>query len=202
MLHDVRVAKRQRPRRMQLDGELDPGVVVRRDLGPVDVVEREHPVGVVGVDLQRQGVDAMAKPPRDVERVSREVTLHGEVRRDPLAVEPYVGLAHDAVNDQLAMLRGTKMRREGGAEPPGHREALDGVLADSVHVPEAALHVGGEEDVRAMARLDERVDLGADSASTVRVDMEPRTSGEARLRNSLAGLRGRSGALDLPAVQA
>ena len=66
-LVDVGVADREGTVGPQLDGELDAGVVVRRDLGPVHVVGREHGRRVVGVDLDRERVRAGPGEARDVE---------------------------------------------------------------------------------------------------------------------------------------
>ena len=51
VLDHAGVAVRQRPCHLELDRELDAGVVVRRDLVPVHVIQREHLVGVVRLYL-------------------------------------------------------------------------------------------------------------------------------------------------------
>ena len=55
------------PPTCELDRELDAGVVVRRDLGPVHVVEGEHRGRVVRVHLDRQRVGPRPEQARDVE---------------------------------------------------------------------------------------------------------------------------------------
>ena len=46
----------------------------------------------------------------DVERVARVGALDGRVGRDLVAVDPHVGLADDAVDDQLRVLAGAARR--------------------------------------------------------------------------------------------
>ena len=198
VLHHVDAAERQRPRRVQLDRELDPGVVVRRDLRPVDVVEREHLGRIVRVQLQRERVGAPAQEPGHVECVSGVVPLDGCPRGDPDPVQPHVGRAHDAVDDQLGVLRAAEARGERGAKPPWDPEHGDRVPPDLAHVAEAALQVRGEEHVRAVSGLDERTDLGPGRPGGVRADVKPGAGGEARARDEPVGLRCLRAALDLP----
>ena len=60
VLGDVGVGDAERAGDAELDRELDAGVVVRRDLVPVHVIEGEHRVRVVRVQLQRERVSAAA----------------------------------------------------------------------------------------------------------------------------------------------
>ena len=201
VLHDVRVAQRQRAGRVQLDRELDAGVVVGRDLRPVDVVEREHRVRVVRVDLERERVHAGSEQARDVERVPRVVALHRVLSRDLRAVDPHVRLPDDPVDDQVGVPRAARLRDEVGPEPPGHVELRDRVRPDRVHVAETVLHVVGEEHLGTVPGLDERAHLGSDRAGIVGADVEPRARREARRRDLGAGLRRLRAALDLPPAE-
>ncbi len=183
VLHHVRVAQSERTGDVKLDRELDAGVVVGRDLRPVDVVEREHLARVVRVDLQRECVGAVAEERRHVERVPRVVALDGAPGGYPVAVDPHISLADDAVDDQVGVLGAAEVGSEVGPEPPGNRERRDRLGSDLLHVAKARLHVGREEDVRAVAGLDERAYLGADGAGIIRPDVKPGTGGEGRGRD-------------------
>ncbi len=128
-LDDVDVRDGKRRRAVKLDGELDAGVVVGRDLGPVDVVEREHRVRVVGVQPDGERVGAAVHEPGHVVHVLGVGALQGAVPGDLAAVDPQVRLADDPVDDE-ARVRGRPCA-ERRAEPPRHREARDRVRADA-----------------------------------------------------------------------
>ncbi len=111
ILRDVGVGDAQRVRDVQLDGELNARVVIRRYLGPVHVVEREHRRRVVRVQLQGQHVLAGAEQARDVEGVAGVVALDGGLGRDLGAVDPDVGLPDDPVDDEPGVLARLEVRR-------------------------------------------------------------------------------------------
>ena len=132
--------------RVQLDRELDAGVVVRRDLGPVDVVEREHRVRVVGVQPEGERVGAAAQEPGHVVDVLGVGALQ---RVWPATSWP---LSHRSASPTTPLT--TRLACAAGCAAlnvvrnhHGHREARDRVGAERLHVAEAALQVGGEEDV-------------------------------------------------------
>jgi hypothetical protein len=72
VLGHERVADGQRVGEVELDRELDAGVVVGRDLVPVHVVLGEHQVRVVGEQLERHRVGRRPDQVGDVEREPRE----------------------------------------------------------------------------------------------------------------------------------
>ena len=187
--------------------------------------------GLLGKSLQGQGVGAAgvcgtAEQVRDVEGVAGVVALDGGLRGHLGAVDPDVGLAHHAVDDQLGVLAGPQAGGEVGAEPPGHVEQRVGVRALlGLRRAEALLHVVGVEDAagavgalvdrlealvqRAQAVLEQGLDLGADGAGVVSRDREPARGGEAGRGNGGAALSravaagpvgGRGAALHLPAA--
>src|SRR6266568_2598317 len=97
----MRVADRQRAGDGQLHRELDAGVVVRRDLVPVDVVDGEHRVRVVREDFDGQRVGASPQVAGDVEGEPGVGAGDGGAGGDLLAVDPNVGIADHAVHDQV-----------------------------------------------------------------------------------------------------
>src|SRR5437588_9753575 len=97
----MHVGDGQRRGGVQLDGELNPGVVVGRDLRPVDVVEREHRGGIVGPDLEGQSVLAPVDEPGDIEGKARVGALYDVVAGYAPPVDPDIGLADNTVDDQL-----------------------------------------------------------------------------------------------------
>src|SRR5215469_9426170 len=207
-LQHVRVAVGQRPVDGELDGELDAGVVVRGDLVPVHVIDREHRVRVVRVDLDRERVRAPADQPGDGEAEPGVAAGDGAGGRHPVTVDPHAGRADHAVDDQRGVLARPQARGEAGPPPPGHGEPWHGVAADPVHVPVAPAHVVGEEHAVAAlvalvhrlqcrvtwaaAVLRQRLDLGARRARAVVGDRQPGPGVEPRpgdLRPGLGGVR-------------